>query len=56
MKDMPVDPFNSGVPDLTQWAANFRGMYTSLIAVGFNEAESLEITVKMMQVFMGNVK
>lgn len=48
---MPPDPFSSS-PDLTAWAANIRGMYTSLIAAGFREPEALEITVQCTKVMV----
>ena len=51
--NMPPDPFNSdGTPDLTQWAANCRVMYTSLLAAEFKDTEALEITIRIMQSIM----
>jgi hypothetical protein len=44
---MPPDPFNSNAPDMGPFAANCRGMYTSLLASGFKEAEALEITIRV---------
>jgi hypothetical protein len=44
---MPTDPFSSDTPDLTQFAANCRGMYTSLVAAGFKEPEALEIMIRV---------
>jgi hypothetical protein len=45
--NMPPDPFSSDSPDLTQFAANFRNMFTSLVAAGFKDIEALEITIRL---------
>lgn len=53
--NLPPDPFKEGSPDMTAWAANCRAMYTSLVASGFKESESLEITIRCMQAMMSKV-
>jgi hypothetical protein len=45
--NIPPDPFNSGGVDFTQFGANFRSMYMSLVASGFKEAEALEISIRI---------
>ena len=44
---MPPDPFNSN-NDLTEFAANIRNMYTSLVGAGFTDVEALEITIRFL--------
>jgi len=49
---MPPDPFQVNTPDLNQWAANCRAMYTSLLACDFTNVEALEITIRCMQAML----
>lgn len=54
--NLPPDPFSEkNSPDMTAWAANCRAMYTGLVATGFKESESLEITIRCMQAMMSKV-
>lgn len=51
--NLPPDPFGgSQSPDLNQWAANLRGMYTALVAAGFKEDEALEVSIRCMQAML----
>lgn len=45
--NMPPDPFNMNIPDMGPFAANCRGIYTSLLAAGFKEQEALEIMIRV---------
>jgi hypothetical protein len=45
--NIPQDPFNSDGVDFTQFGANFRSLYMSLVASGFKEPEALEISIRV---------
>lgn len=46
--NLPPDPFEGEIPDMTAWGAHCRSMYLGLLGAGFSEVQSLEFTIRVM--------
>lgn len=50
--NLPPDPFEGEIPDLTAWGGHCRSMYLGLLGSGFSEGQALEFTIRVMTAMM----